>query len=160
MERSITGFHADDEGHWVAELGCGHARHVRHNPPSQTRPWVLDPAERNKRLGTAIECVRCDRLEIPKGFAVFKTTEEFDEGSLPEGLKANHRTAPGVWARIVVLEGALGFTLLPPIGRSVELAPGRPGIVPPEVPHHVTPGGAVRFRVEFLRAGGGGDHAA
>ncbi|MGH7532827.1 MAG: DUF3565 domain-containing protein, partial [Gemmatimonadales bacterium] len=23
MQRTITGFHQDDEGHWVAELDCG-----------------------------------------------------------------------------------------------------------------------------------------
>jgi hypothetical protein len=24
MERQVTGFHQDEEGHWVAELECGH----------------------------------------------------------------------------------------------------------------------------------------
>jgi hypothetical protein len=30
MEQRITGFHLDDESHWVAELVCGHYQHVRH----------------------------------------------------------------------------------------------------------------------------------
>ena len=33
MERQVTGFHQDEEGHWVAELECGHNQHVRHDPP-------------------------------------------------------------------------------------------------------------------------------
>ncbi|MGN0857666.1 MAG: DUF3565 domain-containing protein, partial [Stenotrophomonas sp.] len=32
VQHPITGFHQDDQGHWVAELACGHGRHVRHNP--------------------------------------------------------------------------------------------------------------------------------
>lgn len=61
MERRITGFHQDPEGHWVAELECGHSQHVRHDPPWQVRAWVLEPQSRTKRLGTALNCVRCDR---------------------------------------------------------------------------------------------------
>ena len=44
MKRRITGFHEDEEGHWVAELECGHAQHVRHDPPWQSRPWVTTAA--------------------------------------------------------------------------------------------------------------------
>ena len=32
---TITGFHQDAAGDWVAELACGHAQHVRHRPPWQ-----------------------------------------------------------------------------------------------------------------------------
>lgn len=59
IARRITGFHQDDEGHWVAELECGHAQHVRHEPPLQSRPWVLDEAGRRSRLGTELRCVKC-----------------------------------------------------------------------------------------------------
>lgn len=38
MKQHIIGFHTDKEGHWVAKLGCGHNRHVRHDPPWQLRP--------------------------------------------------------------------------------------------------------------------------
>ena len=59
MERRITGFHQDDEGHWVAELECGHTRHVRHQPPWEERPWVLTGEGRSSRLGTLITCAEC-----------------------------------------------------------------------------------------------------
>jgi hypothetical protein len=29
MDRTIVGFHLDDEQQWVAELECGHDQHVR-----------------------------------------------------------------------------------------------------------------------------------
>lgn len=58
-ERRITGFHQDDEGHWVAELECGHQQHVRHDPPWQVRPWVLDEVTRTARIGTLLACRLC-----------------------------------------------------------------------------------------------------
>ena len=51
MRRKITGFHLDEEGHWVAELECGHNQHVRHDPPYVERPWVITEHGRRSRLG-------------------------------------------------------------------------------------------------------------
>ena len=59
MKRRITGFHQDEEQHWVADLVCGHTQHVRHDPPWQVRPWVTTPEGREGRLGTALDCRRC-----------------------------------------------------------------------------------------------------
>jgi hypothetical protein len=60
MERSIVGFRRDEHDDWVVELSCGHAQHVRHRPPFELRPWVLDDATRNARLGTGRDCPLCD----------------------------------------------------------------------------------------------------
>ena len=60
MRRTITGYHRDDEGHWVAELECGHTQHVRHDPPWQVRVWVTTPEGRDSHLGTELNCVLCD----------------------------------------------------------------------------------------------------
>ena len=57
--RKIVGFHTDDEGHWVADLECGHGQHVRHDPPWQNRPWVVTPAGRAGFLGAELRCVKC-----------------------------------------------------------------------------------------------------
>lgn len=62
MIRSITGWSQDDEDHWVAALSCGHTQHVRHIPPMQERPWVLDAAAREEWLGRDIECSDCDLM--------------------------------------------------------------------------------------------------
>ncbi|MEO8634053.1 MAG: DUF3565 domain-containing protein [Gemmatimonadales bacterium] len=60
MLRRITNFHQDHEQHWVADLECGHAQHVRHDPPLRTRAWVLTEATRHAHLGTMLNCIACD----------------------------------------------------------------------------------------------------
>lgn len=59
LPQSIIGFHQDEEGHWVAELACGHNQHVRHDPPWQLRPWVLTEQGRAQFVGHVLFCVRC-----------------------------------------------------------------------------------------------------
>ena len=149
MERPIIGFHRDAEGDWVAELACGHARHARHDPPLAERPWVQSEAGRDSRLCTPLECLRCDRRELPDGFAELRRTATFDESTLPAGLRRRHTTRRGVWARIHVLSGRLRYRLHAPFYEEQWLEPGREGIVLPEVEHDVAPDGPVRFFVAF-----------
>jgi hypothetical protein len=61
VPRRITGFHQDEEQHWVADLVCGHTQHVRHIPPWQNRPWVVSPEGRREFLGRELMCVDCLR---------------------------------------------------------------------------------------------------
>ncbi|ARN22989.1 DUF3565 domain-containing protein [Piscinibacter gummiphilus] len=61
MDQPITGFHQDDERHWVAELACGHNQHVRHDPPWQLRPWVITAEGRSAALGWVLACRKCDQ---------------------------------------------------------------------------------------------------
>jgi len=154
VQRAITGYRTDDEGHWVALLDCGHGQHVRHDPPLVERPWVLTADGRAARLGARLECVRCDRFELPDGFVRYKQTAELDEASVPAGLLKDHTTKRGVWGKIVVHAGTLRYHV-DALGRRFDLVPGTPGIVVPEVPHHVEPLGAVRFHVEFWAAPAG-----
>ena len=63
IERRIVGFRQDVERDWVAELECGHARHVRHSPPWQARPWVQTPQGRAAHLGTLLPCGHCNDFE-------------------------------------------------------------------------------------------------
>ena len=65
-EQRIIGFHQDEEHQWVAELECGHALHVRHSPPWQVRPWVLNPEERESRIGMRLPCRRCAEASEPE----------------------------------------------------------------------------------------------
>jgi hypothetical protein len=60
---TITGFHQDDELHWVAELACGHSQHVRHQPPWQNRPWTQTAEGRAGQLGMTIDCSLCQEAE-------------------------------------------------------------------------------------------------
>ncbi|XXX78233.1 DUF3565 domain-containing protein [Sorangium sp. So ce134] len=153
MLRPITGYHTDDAGDWVAELSCGHGQHVRHKPPFLSRPWVLTAEGRASMLGTELDCVRCDRLDMPAGLTAYKRTAEFDEGTIPGGLRKDHATKPGVWGVIRVVSGRLRYRIDGPPGRDLLLTPETPGIIAPEVLHHVEPDGPVRFFVEFHRKG-------
>ncbi len=63
MERTIIGFHQDEHGDWVADLDCGHARHVRHKPPWTVRPWVTKEEGRRQFLGHKFNCVKCESLD-------------------------------------------------------------------------------------------------
>jgi len=67
MARRIVGFHQDAEGHWVADLECGHTQHVRHEPPLMSRPWVTTAAGREQFLGVALNCLRCEPDEARAG---------------------------------------------------------------------------------------------
>jgi tellurite resistance-related uncharacterized protein len=150
VQRRIVGFHCDDEGDWVAHLDCGHRKHVRHRPPFQDRPWVLDADSRVARLGTPLNCPLCDRAELPDDLVWVRTTPEWDRESLPRALTRGHRVAAGTWGRIAVKEGRLRFAARtePPI--DVVLVPRSTQPIPPEVEHEVHPLGPVRFSIDFL----------
>lgn len=60
MDQPIAGFHQDDQGHWVADLACGHQQHVRHDPPWINRPWVTSVEGRTGMLGRTLACKLCD----------------------------------------------------------------------------------------------------
>ena len=57
--RAIVGVHQDDEGHWVADLECGHSQHMRHQPPWQNRAWVLTSEGRARFIGVRVGCRQC-----------------------------------------------------------------------------------------------------
>lgn len=96
---------------------------------------------------------------LPEDAAAYDRTRTFDEASVPAGLRRSHRTKPGVWGVIRVLEGELAYRILEPALEEHVLSPGVDGIVEPGVPHEVEPRGAVRFYVEFCRAGAGDRNA-
>ena len=152
MKRAITDFHLDEHRDWVADLDCGHGQHVRHRPPFVNRPWVASDAGRTAMLGSALDCVRCDRMEWPDGLVAYRRTPEFDESTVPAGLRSEHATKRGVWARIQVVSGVLRYRVGAPIHRSFRVGTASCAVIVPEVPHRVDPEGPVRFFVEFSRS--------
>jgi hypothetical protein len=58
-DTTIIGFHQDEDGHWVADLACGHTQHLRHQPPWQSRAWVLDAQARQEKTGQSFHCGWC-----------------------------------------------------------------------------------------------------
>ena len=63
MERTIIGFHQDEHSHWVADLDCGHTRHVRHDPPWTLRPWVVTEEGRARFIGQKLNCTKCEAAD-------------------------------------------------------------------------------------------------
>ncbi len=138
MIRSITGFHPDPDGEWVAELSCLHGQHVRHRPPFLERPWVTDAAGRAGRIGTPIECPLCDRAELPDGLAQLTRLGPWDAGSLPAALRRSHRVPEGRWGELVVDEGSVTLHIdLPGVSSPVTVGAGGRQPIPPGVEHHV-----------------------
>ena len=111
----------------------------------------MTPEGRAERIGSELACVLCDRFEMPSGHAPYKRTREFDQVSIPDALRKDHLTKPGVWGVIHVLDGRLRYIVEPPLASERILDRELPGIVVPEVLHRVVPDGDVRFFVEFHR---------
>ena len=160
MERCIVGFGRDDQGDWVAHLACGHRQHVRHRPPFEDRPWVIDEAGRRERLGRPLPCPLCDRAELPVAARPVRRTPTWDERSMPERLRDDHRLGATTWAEVVVDQGALVLRAAtlgdpPPLERKLEA--GERAAVPPGTPHRVEPLGPVRFHLELYQADHVGD---
>jgi len=150
VKRAIVGYRQDDAGDWIAELPCGHSHHVRHERPLNNRPWVLTAEGRASMLGEALDCGPCDRAELPTSWHVVRSTPEFNEHSMPAGLRKSHRVAGDRWGRLAVHAGHMRFTARtePPI--DIVLGPGATQAIPPQVEHEVEPIGPVTFHLDFL----------
>jgi tellurite resistance-related uncharacterized protein len=78
----------------------------------------------------------------------YRSTAVFDETTLPDALRREHRTKAGVWGVIRVIEGRLQLQRADG-GREEILTPERPGLVLPEQVHRVEPIGTMRMQVDF-----------
>lgn len=147
MFRQIVGFHQDELGDWVAELVCLHNQHVRHKPPFQIRPWVIDDVERNSRIGTLLDCSLCDRCELPDEINMQSVVGRWDSESIPRGLLSSHKLGKGKWAIITVVNGNVDVELQlnPPIRK--RLSRGESQSIPPEVSHNVALQGDAEFEL-------------
>jgi tellurite methyltransferase len=148
--RQITGYHLDEIGDWVAELCCGHNQHVRHRPPFQLRPWIMEKEGRAAHVGTILECALCGRAEPPQHLRLVRTSTLWDEHTVPVALRRAHRVAGNTWGRLVVDAGQLRFTAALVPALDTVIGPGETQAIPPDVEHHIAPLGAVRFCIEFF----------
>jgi tellurite methyltransferase len=148
VRRRIVGFQVDDVGDWAAQLDCLHRQHIRHQPPFRVAPWIADAEQRAARIDSAWDCPLCDRCELPADLVVRRTTDTWDERTMPAGLRRGHRVASGTWGVIRVECGALRFVARTEPATDV-LVDGQQAI-PPDVEHHVEPQGPVRFAIDFL----------
>lgn len=80
--------------------------------------------------------------------APYRSTPVFDEATLPAALRREHRTKPGVWGVIRILEGAVRLDYGDGSPAHI-LTPAAPGLVEPDQPHWVEPLGPTRMQVDF-----------
>ena len=85
---------------------------------------------------------------LPESVRKVRSTPEFSEETVPDGLLNAHQTKEGTWGQIVVVEGKLEYSISEP-EETIVLDSQTLGIIEPSVFHHVKPMGAVRFYVEF-----------
>lgn len=87
---------------------------------------------------------------LPETVEQYSESPVFDEASIPDALRKDHRTKAGVWGVITVQSGSLLYEIAAS-GESIVLTEDQSGIVEPEALHHVTPIGPVTFSVKFFR---------
>ena len=87
--------------------------------------------------------------QLPDNMRHHRTTPAFQAASIPDSLRKAHRTAAGVYGRIVVSRGRLLYT----IGseQSHILTPDYSGVIEPDTFHFVTPLDDAEFTVEFYK---------
>lgn len=81
----------------------------------------------------------------------YATSPVFDELTLPDALRNDHRTKPGTWGLLRVLEGEVRLIFVDPPSEH-HVTPDNPAVIPPQATHHVVPLGPMRMQVEFHRA--------
>lgn len=74
----------------------------------------------------------------------------FDELTLPNALRGDHRTKPGSWGLLQVLQGEVLLIFLDPPSEHL-VTTANPLVIPRQATHHVVPSGPMRMQVEFYR---------
>ncbi|MGB5076228.1 MAG: DUF1971 domain-containing protein [Sphingorhabdus sp.] len=80
----------------------------------------------------------------------YASSPVFDEHSLPDALRNDHRTKPGSWGLLRVLDGEVSLVFVDPPSEHL-VTPANPALIPPQETHYVTPVGRMRMQVEFYR---------
>lgn len=93
--------------------------------------------------------------------APYATSPIFDEQSLPDALRNDHRTKDGTWGLLRVFDGEVRLVFVDPLSEHL-VTQDHPAIIPPQATHYVVPLGAMTMQVEFYRerpdAGEGAAH--
>ena len=89
--------------------------------------------------------------QLPSGLDLARTTAVFSNDTVPAGLLAAHKVATGVWGRLVVRSGSVGFRFEDRPEELLLASAGESIVIPPERPHHVEIDGPTEFVVEFYR---------
>jgi tellurite resistance-related uncharacterized protein len=88
---------------------------------------------------------------LPDGLEHVRTTDTFDNDTVPAGLLRAHRVAEGVWGRLVVHSGAVNFVFDDEPEHPITVSAGDTVAIPTARQHHLELHEAATFAVEFHR---------
>lgn len=88
---------------------------------------------------------------LPAGLVLVRTTSVFDNDTVLAGLLNSHQVAAGVWGRLVVHTGSVGFVFDDESDQEFTIDAGGDVVIPPTRLHHVLLDGPATFAVEFYR---------
>lgn len=80
----------------------------------------------------------------------YSSSPIFDETTLPDALRREHRTKPGVWAILRMLEGEVKLIFTEP-SRIETLSPDHPGLLRPDEPHYVEATQKLRMQIDLYK---------
>lgn len=89
--------------------------------------------------------------ELPDDVELTRTTDVFDNETVPAGLLRAHRVAVGVWGRLIVHTGTLNFVFEDRADEPIVVPAGEHVVIPPARPHHLELEQPTTFAVEFYR---------
>lgn len=144
----------------TVRLSCGGGKQVSPAPARRTIDDVSETPAGDDACWADRVCDACGAVvadgpgvrALPDDVTLVRATDVFNEDTVPAGLLREHRVADGVWGRLVVDAGCLGFRFEDE-DRTRHVSAGGSIVIPPQRLHHVDVDGPVQFRVEFHRAG-------
>ena len=166
MYQPIVGYHKDDQQDWVAELGCLHFQHVRHNPPWFNRAWVISESGRAAKIGHQLNCAKClsdapadhgnskgsGEQRMPAFVSRVGRTDLFTDKTVPADLLNENTTDNGMWALLRVQTGALKFCFSENDEKLVySVIPNEPRVIVAEQPYFIMVDKPVSFQLEYYR---------
>ncbi len=89
--------------------------------------------------------------QLPGDVVYVRTTNTFDNDTVPAGLLRAHQVADNVWGRLVVHSGTVGFVFEDAPDEPQVINAGGSIVIPPQRHHHVVLDGPATFAVEFFR---------
>lgn len=92
-----------------------------------------------------------NRPQLPEGLEHVRTTDVFDQVTVPAGLLRAHRVADGVWGNLVVHTGTVTLVFDDEPDRPIAVSAGNTVAIPPARQHHLELARPATFAVEFHR---------
>jgi tellurite resistance-related uncharacterized protein len=92
-----------------------------------------------------------NRPQLPDGLEHVRTTDVFDNTTVPAGLLRAHRVADGVWGKLVVHTGTVTFVFDDEPVQPITARAGDSVAIPPARRHHLELDEPATFAVEFHR---------